>query len=212
MPPFPNSFPPKRELIETFDFKDIASGSGFENFYGIKDIGSGDYKLIVTTPDVGYTHVGTNEPINSGGTQNRDTTMNFDTSTFNLPRTINGNPFVIFSLAGIDGDSTTLANIQLKIVHSDDSTTDITTDITLAEIGLNTENFNTAIFVDLGSVSKIGIKKGEKIRLTFDPTMEGEAWILHNPSGSSFTLVDIGGTLVVNRTQMILGIPFRIES
>ena len=182
MPPFPDSFPPKRESITTFDFTDVASGLGFEKFWMAKseDLSNG-VAGILTTLSLTSANGQNNTSIS-----NDDETIIFNTSTFNLPRTLKGICYVqlLGQVNGTTGTSTISA--KLSIVHADDSVTDVTSNISSVDIPYTSASQE---LLELPITQKI-VKKGEKIRLTltYNET-NGVFYTLFNDGSESFILI-----------------------
>ena len=100
MPPFPNSFPPKKEILANFDFTDIASGTGSEQFanFNTKDSTGTSYKItdLITIPFSDEIET-TSPPLTADGTFLKTADFDFDGSVFNLPRTMRGNSVIKYS-------------------------------------------------------------------------------------------------------------------
>ena len=187
MPPFPDSFPPKRETITTFDFTDVASGLGFEVFYPKTNEDSGGVNFylspltLTSTIDQTQTQVGS------------VTTLNFDTSVFNLPRTVKGTAYCVFKLGITSLTGTSTASAQLFKVLADDSTVNLSSEITTRDM------FQTSVadYVVELPLTQTTVKKGEKIRLAIK--------LLKDDTGSATMTYTHGGT------DSPVYIPFRID-
>ncbi len=223
MPPFPSSFPPKREIIETFDFNDIASGSGIEVFYGADSTDSTSTKTyhLVTEQIEGK---GGDVNRKEGFTNNLNTTINFDSSTFNLPRTINGIPSVAIPVAAWDESATgeaitiTISSVKLIKVAVGGATTDLTTAINVGVIinedpGGDGSIINVVPIVLMTNVTNKLIKKGEKIRLAITINTGGvHGGIAHSPSNKTIIIDPGSSDIAWADTRLSLQVPFRIES
>ncbi len=184
MPPFPSSFPPKRELITTFDFVDIANGLGYEVFWLIASKDSTSLKLGLTNLNLVSDRDG---PSSSTGT------LSFDTSVFNLPRTVKGTLLANILLSSSATVNNNTYSIKIQVVHSDDSTTDISSTISNDEADLFSSTVQT--FLMEIPLTQRTIKKGEKIRAIITTTpASGTMHLEHNGSESR------------------LNIPFRIDN
>ncbi|KKM89889.1 hypothetical protein LCGC14_1244160 [marine sediment metagenome] len=150
---FPSAFPPKREFIASFDFKDIASGLGYEVFYpkASKDA-SGTTRFLFTDSTL------TSIPVTSSGTT--ITIFNFDTSVFNLPRTVKGTAYCVSRVSATSG--TNAYSVQLVKVLDDLSTVNLSSEITSTTVGTSALDFPIQL-----PLTQTLIKKGEKIRLIF---------------------------------------------
>ncbi|KKK66065.1 hypothetical protein LCGC14_2967820, partial [marine sediment metagenome] len=126
MPPFPDSFPPKREAITTFDFTDVASGLGYESFFLCAENPSGG---------IGYFLNSLGIPGKPTTTQwLSTTTTNFDTSVFNLPRTIRGTAYVVLNTKMSTATNLNTFSVKLIKVAADLSTSNLSSEITSADV------------------------------------------------------------------------------
>ena len=217
----PSLFPPRSELVN-YDYLDIATGSGMSKFYGFCSAVSGafTYHLIdsALSANIYETHVTNTAGEDTGAYTWTGTTMalTYDTSIFNIPRTINGNCFVSIPMAcsinsGSGTDSTGyLSNVKLTQVHVGGGTTDLTaalTSITISEGETGPQLINPCFTFALPNISNVIIKQGEKIRLSVTYNDEsGDIIAFHNPAGGSITTR--GGTAV--NTRLEIHIPFKV--
>ncbi len=188
-------FPPRGEFITTFDFTDIATGLGIENFWGtpVVDNSGTDFTLLPTQEHSGN---GDENTIQSGeGT----TTLNFNSSTFNLPRTAKGIAYVSFG--GKSGNaSATSFSAQIAVVDSGGTPTNISSVIESPQIA--GANFLVSSLLAL-PLTQTGIKKGEKLRLIIKIIVDataGTGTLLHDNTNSD------------TQNQLKLLMPFRIET
>lgn len=172
MPQFPSSFPSKRESITTFDFTDIASGVGLETFFLIKGTDSVGTKNILTPLPLTSTIVVTPDDGNIN-IDNETITINFETSVFNLPRTVKGNAYANFKFTDTAGGAGDFFSVQFVKVLTDLSTVNISSEIISGAIITMTESFR---LIEI-PLTQTGIKKGEKIRAIVKLT-EGGSGIL----------------------------------
>ena len=182
MPPFPDSFPPKRESITTFDFTDIAAGLGYEIFYPkAATDASGETLFLFTDSTLLSRSVSTLSSV--------ETVLNFDTSVFNLPRTVKGTAYIVSKVVISSG--TNAYSVQLLKVLVDNSTVNLSSEITSETA--TSSNTNHVIQLPLTQTT---IKKGEKIRLKFTALK-----------------VDGGGTMRLfhGGSESPIYIPFRID-
>ncbi len=200
MPPFPSSFPPKRELIETFDFTDIATGLGFETYFGTAQEDSVDNIYLLLPFAVNSGGGDSNNSFNAftKRTSVGTTTLTFNTSVFNLPRTVKGNAYVSFGLNG-NSSLTGRATATLSIVDSGGTPTNISSTFTTRNMG-NSADESQLLELPLTQTT---IKKGEKLRLVFE---------LVFASGSGTLKVHHNNLSSTNTEIFKLLIPFRIES
>ncbi len=188
-----NIFPKGKEFIETFDFSDIASGLGFEIYWGIgiRNTSGLDTQLTPFLPVVRTVAPDAEESQQTGaGT----TTVNFDTSTFNLPRTAKGTAYVNFKSKQTSGNAVSI-KAQIAIVHADLTATNISAEFENNQFG------TTAVFItDLLALplTQTTIKKGEKLRLIMKIVVDatgGDGMLAHS-----------------HADELKLFMPFRIES
>lgn len=199
-----------------FDFRDLASGLGYEIYYGVAT----KSRIAVTSTQV-YQLLPTAEiwptDVNISQTAVATTTFNFDTSVFNLPRTVRG---------------TAIFNAAIVCDEADNQESQVTVQIKKVAIdGVTVTNLSSAIVWDRSSTSSIGpnetenmliyldltqtlIKKGEKLRLAVSLTMISGSGtdtvkVYCDPQERTIT---VGGSAQTNiSTQMKLLMPFRID-
>ena len=152
-----NLFPRRGELLASYDFSDIAAGLGFETFWGTPNVDTGEtkYNLLPFVVTSGNNKTSTNR--SGEGT----TTINFDSSTFNLPRTAKGIAYI--SLGETQGSANAVSiKAQMAVMHADLSVTNISSEFE------SVQNANTTgIVVQLFALplTQTTIKKGEKLRM-----------------------------------------------
>ncbi len=165
-----NLFPPRGEIIETFDFNDIATGLGFENFWAtvIIDTGSTKTQLIPfqVTPRAIFP-AGTSTTQIGVGT----TTLNFDTSTFNLPRTARGTAYITYS-AKQTVSTAIIIKAQMAVVDSGGTPTTISSEFTANQY--TTINADVADLLAM-PLTQTNIKVGEKLRLIIKMEIDASA-------------------------------------
>ena len=188
-------FPSRGELIETFDFSDIATGLGFELFYGTPVIdSSGTTYSLLPNAVASNSSTGTSSIQIGVGTK----TMEFDSSVFNLPRTAKGTAYISM----VKGASVTLAQsikAQIAIVHADLSVTNISSEFeTTQTLAISPTKTTDLLALPLTQTT---IKKGEKLRMILKIVIDasgGNGFLFHDNSDSTRILH--------------LLMPFRIES
>ncbi len=192
-----NLFPPRGEFLANFDFTDIATGLGFENFWGTKiiDTSGTTYHLLPNQLNPRNVSVsGTNTTQTGEGT----TTLNFDSSVFNLPRTAKGTAYVTFSTLQTIASALSI-KAQIAIVSEDLSVANISSEI---ESTQSTATGATRVIDLLALIltQKI-IKKGEKLRLIIK--------IVIDASGGNGTLSHDNTNSDIDKHLKLL-MPFRI--
>lgn len=191
--------------VASYDSTDIADGTGSISFYGASTQISGATAYI-TTKEAVYSAT-----VETARSTQGVTTMNFDTSAFNLPRTAKGTAYFNCALGAAQNilchvsvtiqkyDGTTATNISSGAVVSPTLTGGITAASQTKEIHLPIPLTQTLI------------KKGEQLRavVAFDAENNGACEIGHDPQNRT-------GTHILTATQpvsskMIFYVPFKID-
>lgn len=195
----------------SFDFRDLASGSGYESFYGVVQNFSASAMLPYSSAVSQAFLIPTADVIPFSTSKSTSTTtssaINFETSAFNLPRTIRGTAIVYFNCRNNAG-STTNARFWAQLKKVDGTTgnlTNITSIYTLDHDGneapANAMGATTSeAFLGFLDTSQAILKKGDKIRLEvrfYDRDNESVS-VDHDPSG-------------ISEKQLKVLIPFRID-
>ena len=186
----PVKFRKSREnTITSYDFTDIANGLGYENYYATQSFDTASGQLLIPT-----TEKSADPQVRSSGAGSE---YNFDTSTFNLPRTVSGTAYLSFETNIAAGTMRT--DIILYKVDAANAETAISGTVT--RTGTTTNAWH---FYDIPLTETI-IKKGEKLRLSITLTSStGTDGIMGtDPEGST------DGTLLNTRNK--LSIPFKIS-
>ena len=192
--------------ITTFSFEDIASGLNFISFLGMaSEDGSAVSYHLVTNSSLWSDPVGTTRE-GTGTTE-----MNFDTSTFNRPRTPRGTAF--FS-AGMACDAGETAKITVQLIHVDsgDTETTISAEITTATKA-STSPTGVMYAVPIPITTNKRFVKGDKLRLEvkmIKVSGANTAAIGHDPANQTIVTGEFdpanGAT-----TTMRLEMPFEAE-
>lgn len=196
-----------------FDFTDIATGLGYETYYGIS---TKDRSAVPDTQQYLLSPTANLYPTDTKISQTAvaSTDFNFDTSVFNLPRTVKGTAIFNAVLTCEEADNQeSRVLVQLKKVASDGTTTTNLTsqyvwDRTSTEaIGPN-EQENMLMFLTLTQTT---IKKGEKIRLVVTLDMQSGA----GTDTMNVYCDPLARTILASSnisSQMKILIPYRIDS
>ncbi len=159
----PQYYPPVTEkAIATYNYVDIASGTGYVHFYGYADYDSvgADYFLIeeeVFSRLIERTHA-------FSATAGMGTS--FDLSPFNLPQTIKGKAIVTFTQGVTAGrNGTMITTVSVCHVDVGDSETVLASTIcpTITDSGKVLENVSI-------TVPETHFKRGETLRLKISST------------------------------------------
>ena len=194
--------------LATFNYVDVASGIGFLSYYGTVTQDDVQGKEYVLTPNVVYSAVRDTYRTSAG-----TTTMNFDTSAFNLPRVAKGTAILSFGATFRAGSNVgEYISAQLQKVTATGSTVNLSATMTAYANLLYSNPFDSMMLFKLPLTQTI-IKKGESIRLvltisTDDTGTPPYVGIGHDPKGISGTYVTSTST---RTTQLLLDMPFRID-
>jgi len=194
--------------IASYDFIDLASGLGFQVYYAISG-GEGQTQTYVLSPEQLRSTITYTQRTGAG-----TTTVNFDTSTFNLPRTVKG--VAIFSGDWFSG-TTEAKRLTVKLQKIDINS--VVTDVSSA---VSTYAVDGALNVNAGMntallrlpITQTTVKKGEKLRLNIlmiVDTGTGAFEIGHdgaNRNGSSINLTTYPTATTITK----IFIPFRVDT
>jgi hypothetical protein len=200
----PNRYLLPDNVIASYDYQDIANGSGVVTFYGTTttDLGSGINYALTSTDDYADTTI-TKRPTGT-------TTVNFYSLAFNIPRTLKGTAYVVLPIE-TSTTSTANSNLQfrLKILETDGSTTrNITSNLTFS----TTEQSRTHIlFVEM-PITEDTIREGEKLLLTIILTSvgTGNINIMHDPKNRYNTASTNNEGNSVSAIMKVL-VPFKVD-
>ena len=196
------TFPtPTETAIASFSFTDIESGLGFVDFYtAVTNLLAGAEEIIT---DDATTYSG---KISTNRTGAGTTSFTFDSSVFNLPRTVKG--IAIFT-CGVGGANTAaLTAVTAKLQKWDGtSATDLSSVITSATFTATSAIPDKMLLLQL-PLTQTRIKKGESLRLlvTFVMANGISMDIGHDPRGRA------GGNIGTDAvTEMKVSIPFDLD-
>ena len=198
----PTSFRKSSEAIATFSFEDIATGLGVVIFFGIASEESGgvDYHLIANQSVY-------SQPEGTSRTTLGTTTIDFDTSPFNLQRVAKGTASFSAGVGRSDGQTVRLL-VQLKKV-SNSTETNITSEIISGTFLGAAGDESEMVFLTLPITETI-IAQGDFLRMTVKLNQieeSGSANVGHDPKNQDFGFI-LPGTK--NTTVMTLLMPFKI--
>ena len=210
----PQTLPiPTEAAIASFAFTDIAEGTGSVIYYAWVSGAQAENN----DPLTGF-HLTQTQLVTSANTFDftRRTTagtteLNFDTSTFNLPRFCSGTAYFSCSIADAPGDTQAELKVQLFKVTSADVEVALSSEI-------RSETFNGVALYQAGMIAlelpitSNLIKKGEKIRLSVKliTTDVGTAEVNHDPQ-NVLTGVPLAEADVSRTKVMFVTVPFRID-
>ena len=144
------------KAVASYSFTDIAEGTGKQLYFGIssQDDSAVDYHLVSGISGVYSSQATTSR--NSDGT----TTMDFDSSVFNLPRTVKGTAYFAAGM-GI-AVATVQLQVQVKKVDAGANVTNLSSEISSVATAVTP---SVMAFLEIPLTQTV-IKKGEFLRLT----------------------------------------------
>ena len=165
--------------IVSFSSEDIATGLGVVLFYGIASEASGGIDFHLVTNKDSFSSP-TSTARNTTGT----TSIDFDTSPFNLTRTAKGTAYISFAMGAAEN---VLVHLNAQLIHYDGSTeTTITSNILSATHTGGTGSDSQMAFLELPITEKI-FRTGDILRLTAELVTEnnGDAEMGHDPKNQN---------------------------
>ena len=207
------------DAIASFDFIEIASGTGIITFSGYVSEVAGGLEYHLTSDETQYSSL-----IETLSAQADDPSLDldFDLPTFNLPITINGNATVSFTMGVFNSQSATIDTTlvtTVKIRKWDGSTeTDIVSvdSPSMNHVGTQNSKKKELVVVPL-TIPKTLFKKGETLRismiLTGTTAQEGQSKILlgHDPRNRDGTHIVPSTDDPDTITKLIFKAPFDID-
>lgn len=195
------------QIIASYDYTDIAEGTGVETFYAYNYETSGSTSRALTSNPVKSYKVESTEIIGIGHGE-ASGVLTYDSSVFNAPRTIKGTALINFSSRFNKAGSDEIQHkATFQKVDSDNNVTDLGS--AWGDPVVGTDNITThAIAVDLAQTN---FKKGDKLRLKVITTT--------NQASTSFVIAedpaDRDGTLITPAatypTKFEVHVPFRLN-
>jgi len=185
--------------IASYNFTDIAEGTGVVLFYGFGDAASGAYNYSLTGQQIYSFEIESTKTI--------PTTFTFNTSVFNYPRIAKGTAIVRFSTDSYNASagSSLYFNIKLQkvsgVVVTDIGNTD--TSSTSAASGVHNMGSWT-VTIDL---TQTNFKIGDNLRLLMTAGGGGDVTLGHDPANRD------GAHLVAatHPTKLEIYMPFKID-
>ena len=214
----PNYFGTTPEsALANYNFIEFATGEGIVAFYGYMTNENNASSGALTSNTSIYSHT---LYTSSTGSLN----LNFDTGDFNRPTIVDGTAtFVLPRSAATAGNFTTWAYCNLKVVHTDGSTTSLGT-ASGAQVAVNGEQ-EYQMCVLKANLTKTQIKIGERLRLNVEYGIEvntGSPQFLamgHDPQGRMTGVAGVtpfgddaaDSALGPVNTKLICLVPFKVE-
>ena len=215
-------FTKKRELISSYDFFDIASGTGFVSYLGVNAIDSTGNNYILF--DESLSSIGSSEDrLLSGGSGSTNQTVvngnsgqcidiDFDLTEFQKPQTIKGMGIVRFCL-GSDLSASNAGVFVVAKLRKWDGSNEIelvsVTSATDATMNLNTSQ----VFILQLAIPQTHFKKGDFLRLTIQVTStdNNQLSLVHCPKDVALTGSSQSADIPAGESKMILSIPYRLD-
>lgn len=190
--------------IASFDFVDLASGTGVEIFFGTASDSFDstlDYHLV-STADAKAGRATTERT--TAGT----TVMEFDTEKFNIQRTVRGTAFLSASM-GVNNETAHIAG-EISIIHADNSETIIGDKVSGQAVTQGASDTSEMMFIPLPLTETI-IKVGEKLRCSVDlfQVSTGTSEFGHDPTGEAGSIIPLSTTTHTTKMQLLM--PFKID-
>lgn len=186
-------------VVASYDYTDIAEGTGIIKLYG-SDTGLSGSTTYILTEEAHYSD-DIETAVNSGGT------WTFNLSQFNLPKIIKGTAIVSFSVGFEPGTSALfVTNVALQKVRGGTATTiGSANSEVISSAGGDVEHHYT-LTID---VPQTQFKKGDNLRLLFTPDFPaGSTYLAHDPMGRDGSHVTIA---TATTTKLELYVPFKID-
>jgi len=188
-------------VIASYNYTDIAEGTGTVIFYLLTIRDDDSQKYVLTNQQISSTSSDNNfrKGIGADPAPGRTESITFDLSPLNVPKTIRGNFYASISYAAAAAESSSVGfeinYIKLYKVDVDSNTTELFSDTnTTASVDIETTSTDGegAYYITGGNISRTHLKKGEYIRLIINVTATnlsnqgGTGYILTDPAGSEY--------------------------
>jgi len=152
----PITYPPVPDkAVASYDYEDIAAGTGMKLFYGAVSKDPTIGRMLLEIP----LHSASREFSLTGGA----TTLDFNLSAFNLPRTIKGTALVSACMYCDNSGTQITLGAQIKKVSG--VTVTNTSAVVTSEV-LNTSGVGKMILLEIPVTTAVHYKKGDILRLT----------------------------------------------
>ena len=224
---FPGLFPPGKEINITFDWTDLASATGYVSYdcYSTKDNTGITYLLIESANKGSLTSITSYDEQTPRGhyalsqgeinqtSSTKEVDVDFDTTAFQLPRTIRGTAYISFysHIHKTAGDSPLWYMLVRIRKWNGTSETEIANN--------RTEEFSYKSNQDLLhnltiTIPKTLIKKGEQLRITIEgwgKAASGTSWITISGDPANLAQTDQTRSMAATKTRIITQIPYEIN-
>jgi hypothetical protein len=193
------------EFVPSYNYQDIAAGTGYSVFYACRSDVDDEGMLI------------SNSEVSGKGYTDNDETVTFTTTEFLKPREIKGRVFITIPLGiyiptGIGGTFTAaVTNVKLQHIDASNNVTDLSTAQSPSNLSNSDDGTtrNEGRIVVTASINQL-VKKGEKLRLTLTTDVESRGYLFHNPSGQSVNPTT-NSAVSFSITKLMVAIPFDLN-
>ena len=199
--------------LATFSFSEVISGTGFQTFYGFNSelTGGLDYHL---GESIGFSEVTGNNVVTDGSIPDTQTIdLDFDTSTFNSPRILEGVGVVSLGW-GLRSNSSGGGNANVVVTIKKNDSTIVSA--TSARVNFSGGNTKTQIEVMPLTVPLTRFEIGDTLRLTVLATINitggsgtADLFLGHDPKDRDFNILTPSSD-ADETTQIIFKAPFKI--
>jgi hypothetical protein len=198
-----NLFQAQGNSIASYNYTDIAEGTGMVEFYCFTSYEGGVKRYRLSTKQV-YSNDVYNQRSSAG-----TTIMNFDLSAFNKPQTISGTAFVTAGIGRWDGQPTNVSITALVQKISGETTTSISSTIT-SEVSSLPEPHHKSLLLTI-PLTTTHFKRGDILRLVIGHVQsEGspaKSRLGHDPMNRATTYIDN----TITPTILKFYCPFRLD-
>lgn len=202
--PLPLTYPIGAPAIATYDFVDLASGTGVVTYYGaVTKDPTAEYVLLET-----QSYSAQRETIQNGVGTN---TVNFDLTPFNMPRTAKGTAKVSCAVYNQTDVRYATVTAQLKKISGAD-VTNISSAIVSEQV-TGTANMIKMVLLEL-PLTQTHFKRGEILRLSIGITVDADIGAFgHAPNNTPGETYMTAPRLASDNSSTILKLlmPFRID-
>lgn len=201
----PITFPvPTETAIASYNFTDIADGTGFVTYYGwaTEDSTGKDY-VLVTDSNLRSDDIEQQVTLTNGAAFVKEFDLDFDTSSLNLPRTLVGVAHfnTPIELSAVGESAYVIAKLRKWDGTTETDIASVQSETYLDGAGGVEKTLAFSLTVPLTH-----FKKGETIRITLEYWAKGvgEFGIGQDPANRD-------GTLMTDNTQIKINLPFKLD-
>jgi hypothetical protein len=216
--PFPQVYQRESErAIASYNYVDIASGTGFVIFYAHASEVAGGLDYHLNTESSIYSSLIETDAGFGAPPQTID--LDFDLSSFNLPQTLEGEALVNFTITAHGGTGTTASSSAVVTIRKWDGTTE--TDIATAttpSVSSGVASLVKELMTIPITVPRTLFKKGETLRLNITVTItrtggsnEVKGTLGHDPRNRDGAVIIPSTDSPDTITQIAFHAPFKID-